>query len=138
MDQFLEFVIKTDLCAGKNTEIYGATDFCIETKEDDSLITLADKAANKIITEQLFSLGIPLLSEKGKTISWKTRKNWDTFWLVDPLNGTKEFIKKNGEFTITISLIENGSPILGVVLVQDKPHLPLRFYQSHTGDQKHC
>ena len=66
---------------------------------------------------------IPVLSEEGKEIPYKERKNWQTLWIVDPLDGTKEFIKRNGEFTVNIALIENGVPILGVIYVPVKDQL---------------
>lgn len=92
-------------------------DFSIERKADNSPLTLADKASHKIIDEILLSIGIPVLSEEGKSIEFETRKKWKKFWLVDPLDGTKEFIKRNGEFTVNIALIENGKPILGVIYI---------------------
>jgi 3'(2'), 5'-bisphosphate nucleotidase len=97
-------------------EIYH-TDFTFENKSDHSPLTEADKAAHKIIEEGLRRLypEIPILSEEGKDIPYEERSKWEQFWLVDPLDGTKEFIKKNGEFTVNIALIENEQPILGVV-----------------------
>jgi len=96
-------------------KIYETGDFSIEAKSDDSPLTLADKAAHNKIISYLDDTGIPILSEEGKNIPYEERKNWDYFWMVDPLDGTKEFIKKNGEFTVNIALIQNGEPILGVV-----------------------
>ena len=86
-------------------------------KDDNSPLTLADKASNTIICKELDKLtpNIPILSEEGKNIESISRKEWNLFWLIDPLDGTKEFINKNGEFTVNIALIENGSPVLGVV-----------------------
>ncbi|MDD5065174.1 MAG: 3'(2'),5'-bisphosphate nucleotidase CysQ [Phycisphaerae bacterium] len=97
-------------------EIY-AKDFAVEYKDDKSPLTEADKKANEIIVEGLeaLSLNWPILSEEGKEISYEERKGWEYFWMVDPLDGTKEFIKKNGEFTVNIALIHNNTPILGVV-----------------------
>ena len=114
----LKNIIKIALNAGKKImEIYNSADFGIEMKEDNSPLTLADKASHKIIIEGLIKEfpGIPILSEEGKNIPYDERKNWKKFWLVDPLDGTKEFIKKNGEFTINIALIENNKPKLGVI-----------------------
>ena len=89
----------------------------ISLKNDHSPLTLADQKSNEIICKALRTLtpDIPLLSEEGKNIKFKDRKNWNRFWLIDPLDGTKEFIKRNGEFTVNVALIENGNPILGVV-----------------------
>jgi len=99
-------------------------DFEIELKGDDSPLTCADKASHKVIVAvlQKHFPDIPILSEEGKDISYDERKNWQRFWLVDPLDGTKEFIKRNGEFTVNIALIENQAPVAGVVYVpaQDK------------------
>jgi len=96
-------------------DIYESGDFGIEIKADNSPLTLADQAANKVIIETLEKMEYPILSEEGKSIEYKDRKHWDKFWLVDPLDGTKEFIKKNGEFTINIALIENGQATTGFV-----------------------
>jgi 3'(2'), 5'-bisphosphate nucleotidase len=92
-------------------------DFEVEYKQDSSPLTLADKKANDIIEGGLnqLSLGFPILSEEGKEIPYKDRKHWEYFWLVDPLDGTKEFVKKNGEFTVNIALIHKDMPVIGVV-----------------------
>lgn len=96
-------------------DIYESGDFGVEIKADNSPLTLADQAANKVIIETLEKMEYPILSEEGKSIEYKDRKHWDKFWLVDPLDGTKEFIKKNGEFTINIALIENDKAVTGFV-----------------------
>ncbi len=96
-------------------------DFEVEFKADQSPLTEADTAAHKIIEQGLKELDqknnrlIPLMSEEGKNIPYQDRKDWDYFWMVDPVDGTKEFIKKNGEFTVNIALINQGMPVLGVV-----------------------
>lgn len=89
----------------------------IENKSDNSPLTLADKASNKVIVAGLkkYFPEIPIMSEEGRAIDYEERKRWNRFWLVDPLDGTKEFIKRNGEFTVNIALIENGFPVLGVI-----------------------
>jgi 3'(2'), 5'-bisphosphate nucleotidase len=97
--------------------VYNSTDFGVESKSDNSPLTLADKKAHAVIVEILKQTGLPILSEEGKDIPYSERKNWNRFWMVDPLDGTKEFIKRNGEFTVNIALIENQKPILGVVAV---------------------
>lgn len=108
--------IKAALNAGEEIlKIYNSDSFGIQIKKDNSPLTKADKASHNIIMDELQKTPYPILSEEGKDISWEERKNWETFWLVDPLDGTKEFIKRNGEFTVNIALIENGIPILGVV-----------------------
>ena len=104
--------------AGKEIlKVYDSGDFQAEAKGDNSPLTLADKKAHKKIVSILESTGIPILSEEGKDISYEERREWEHFWLVDPLDGTKEFIKRNGEFTVNIALIRKDTPILGVVSV---------------------
>ena len=97
-------------------EIY-MTDFDIELKEDQSPLTLADSASNEIITKFLrdFTPKIPILSEEGIDVSYEERLSWNQYWLIDPLDGTKEFIKRNDEFTVNIALINNNLPILGII-----------------------
>ena len=89
----------------------------VSYKDDNSPLTLADKASHNTICESLKQLtpDIPILSEEGTNIDYNDRKNWKEFWLIDPLDGTKEFIKRNGEFTVNIALIREKNPILGVV-----------------------
>lgn len=97
-------------------EIY-ETEFTVDTKEDQSPLTAADRRSHDIITGALSKFSIPILSEEGRKISYDTRREWNPFWLIDPLDGTKEFVKRNGEFTVNIALIENGRPTLGVVFL---------------------
>jgi len=89
----------------------------VETKPDDSPVTLADREANDLIVRRLEALtpGVPIVAEESALPSWETRRGWTRFWLVDPLDGTKEFLKRNGEFTINIALVEDGEPVIGVV-----------------------
>ena len=98
-------------------QIYSGT-FSVEHKSDDSPLTAADMAAHRIIVEGLRALtpDIPVLSEESADIDWRTRQAWPRHWLVDPLDGTREFVKRNGEFTVNIALIEDHMPVLGVVL----------------------
>ncbi len=102
-------------------------DHAVEYKDDKSPLTAADKASHEVIVAGLQKSfpNIPILSEEGKDIPYEERKDWDRFWLVDPLDGTKEFIKRNGEFTVNIALIEHNQPVLGVVYVpvQEKLYL---------------
>ncbi len=98
-------------------DIYNSDDFNIEKKGDDSPLTQADKNAHHVIVSYLEKTGLPILSEEGKDVDFEERKNWSLFWMVDPLDGTKEFIKRNGEFTVNIALIKDGLPIAGVVFV---------------------
>ena len=102
--------------AGKDIlEVYHQDDFGIETKDDESPLTTADKKAHLRIVEGLKGTDIPILSEEGRSIPFEERNDWSLFWMTDPLDGTKEFIKRNSEFTVNIALIEQGKPILGVV-----------------------
>ena len=103
--------------AGKAIMQIYEQDFEVEYKKDSSPLTLADKKANDIIEDGLnqLSVNLPILSEEGKGIPYEDRKHWEYFWLVDPLDGTKEFVKKNGEFTVNIALIYKDIPVLGVV-----------------------
>ena len=113
-----DIAIKSAIKAGKEIlDVYYNSDFSVEFKADNSPLTIADKHAHIVITEVLGETGIPVLSEEGKTIPYDERKNWKLFWLVDPLDGTKEFVKRNDEFTVNIALIEGNSPIAGVVYV---------------------
>ena len=100
----------------KILEVYG-TAFDVDVKEDKSPLTEADRQSNEVIVDALLKLypEIPIISEETKTVSYEERKNWESFWLVDPLDGTKEFIKRNGEFTVNIALVKEGTPVLGVV-----------------------
>ncbi len=98
-------------------EVYGMADRGIERKADNSPVTTADLRADAAISRILGTTGLPVLSEEGKDIPWVERRNWKRFWLVDPLDGTKEFISRNGEFTVNIALVEGTAPVGGVVLV---------------------
>jgi len=103
--------------AAEILSVYDQADFSVETKGDQSPLTEADKRAHLAIVKILQTSGLPILSEEGKNIPYDERKNWDTFWLVDPLDGTKEFIKRNGEFTVNIALVQNSKVIAGVIWV---------------------
>ena len=119
-------VCNVSIEAGKEILNFYHNDIEVTHKEDLSPLTKADLASNKIILESLTKLNsnIPILSEES-LVDWSIRKNWKKYWLVDPLDGTKEFIKKNGEFTVNIALIEDNNPILGVVYVPAKSLLYL-------------
>lgn len=98
-------------------DIYRKPSFDLKTKDNNSPLTEADTAANTIINNHLIETGIPIISEENKNLDYSKRKYWDRCWIVDPLDGTKEFIKKNGEFTVNIALCQLGRPILGVIYV---------------------
>lgn len=109
--------LRASVDAGKAIlEVY-QQDFEVELKGDESPLTLADTRSNQVIGEYLNKTGIPVISEENKEQSYTLRKTWDTCWLVDPLDGTKEFVKRNGEFTVNIALIHQEKPIAGVIFV---------------------
>lgn len=120
MSATLEEVLGIALEAGRRIlAIYDAPDFDVTKKGDGSPLTAADSAAHDLIVERLARLKpeLPVLSEEAADIPPEVRQVWSRFWLVDPLDGTKEFIKRNGEFTVNIALVEDGAPTLGVVYV---------------------
>ena len=123
----IEKIIEIAKEAGKRILEYYEDEIEVTSKSDESPLTKADLAAHFIIKESIekLELGIPIISEESGVPSFEQRKDWKEFWIVDPLDGTKEFIKKNGEFTVNIALIRNGKPILGVVYA---PAMDLLYY----------
>ena len=119
-------------------DVYNSADFGLEIKSDDSPLTLADKRAHTLIVKHLKETNIPILSEEGDSISYQERRNWPLFWMVDPLDGTKEFIKRNGEFTVNIALIKQGMPIFGVVYspVLEKMYFGGNFLENSFVEEK--
>lgn len=117
--------------AAKIVEVYNS-DFAIEHKEDKSPLTAADLAAHHIIVEGLMALtpDIPVLSEESASIPYAVRQTWERYWLVDPLDGTREFVKRNGEFTVNIALIESQRSIIGVIVV---PVTGVRYFAWRDG-----
>ena len=124
----IEIAIQAAIQAGERIkEIYDKFDDITNTnyttstivsyKSDNSPLTLADKEANRIIEKHLIPLGLPILSEEGEITPYSERKNWNKFWLVNPLDGTREFVKRNGNFTVNIALMENNKPSLGIIYV---------------------
>jgi len=114
----IQDVIEITIQAGDEIlEIYNDGNYEIETKNDDSPLTRADKESNYLITKELTKIypEIPIISEESKGIPFIERANWEYFWLVDPLDGTKEFIKRNGEFTVNVALIQKNRPVAGVI-----------------------
>jgi 3'(2'), 5'-bisphosphate nucleotidase len=110
-------------------EIYARDDHGTTQKADDSPLTLADRASHDVIVAGLIALdpAIPILSEESEDVPYADRSGWDPFWIVDPLDGTKEFIKRNGEFTVNIALIRGRTPVLGVV---HAPALGVTYWAS--------
>lgn len=117
MSILLESIYGIALEAGKAIMQHYHGNVQVSEKADSSPVTEADLAANAIIVEQLKALtpDIPILSEESAHTPWPERQHWSSFWLVDPLDGTKEFLRKNGEFTVNIALIESGKPVLAIV-----------------------
>ena len=130
MKQLLSLAIEAAVEAGTAILNVYDSDFSVDYKDDKSPLTLADKRAHLKIMSFLEKTDYPILSEEGKHLSYEERKNWSRFWLVDPLDGTKEFVKRNGEFTVNIALIENGTPVMGVIYVPVKDTL---YYGSEEG-----
>lgn len=118
----LKEIIATAKRAGEAILEYYNGDVEVMHKDDDSPLTKADLAAHHIIVDALKTIDpdTPVISEESGIPDYDDRREWTAFWIVDPLDGTKEFIKKNGEFTVNIALIDNGKPVLGVVYVPDK------------------
>lgn len=130
IDVLIEKAIEASILAGEVIlEVYDR-DFEVEEKEDQSPLTEADKAAHNVIVSFLKSTELPILSEEGRSIDYSERKGWDYFWMVDPLDGTKEFVKKNGEFTVNIALIHKEQPIAGVIYVPVTKEL---YYSNTSG-----
>ena len=114
----LELAVYAAVRAGARIlEVYDKSSVETEYKDDNSPLTEADKASHQIIIDILADSQIPILSEEGEHLTYNERSAWEKLWLVDPLDGTKEFIKRNGEFTVNIALISNGQPVIGVVYV---------------------
>jgi 3'(2'), 5'-bisphosphate nucleotidase len=132
MNKLLNTAIKASVEAGAEImKIYGES-FEVTLKTDNSPLTIADENANAIINTHLLKTDIPIISEENKQTAYATRKTWDTCWMVDPLDGTKEFVKRNGEFTVNIALIKNNKPVLGVIYVP----VTKTLYYALVSDQK--
>lgn len=115
-------------------DVYRSAEFEVEEKVDKSPLTLADRRSHEIIANYLASFNIPILSEEGRDIPYPERNKWDSYWLIDPLDGTKEFIKKNGEFTVNIAMIHQNKPVAGVIYVPDRD--TLYFASTEIGSYK--
>ncbi|MDP4116249.1 MAG: 3'(2'),5'-bisphosphate nucleotidase CysQ [Bacteroidota bacterium] len=114
--QLMQIGQKAAIEAGKAImEVYDSSEFSTEIKNNNSPVTKADKNAHHIITEYLKETHLPVLSEEGSEINFLERRLWEYFWLIDPLDGTKEFINKNGEFTVNIALVKRNKPLGGII-----------------------
>ena len=117
MNKNLRIALEASLKAGRVImEVYD-TIFNVEFKDDNSPLTEADKKANDVINSFLIPTGIPIISEENRQTDYSVRQGWETCWVVDPVDGTKEFVKRNGEFTVNIALVTKGKPVLGVIYV---------------------
>jgi len=117
VDALIPLVLNTALKAGKAILNVYESGWETTTKADNSPLTTADLIAHEIISQELHKTGIPVLSEEGNGIPYEIRKEWVQCWIVDPLDGTKEFISRNGEFTVNIGLVHNHEPVLGVIYI---------------------
>jgi 3'(2'), 5'-bisphosphate nucleotidase len=118
INNLLLLAIRAAYMAGKSImEVYGGDRLLVKRKKDFSPLTIADQSAHEVIMKLLEPAKIPVISEEGHQHEYIFRKNWEYFWLVDPLDGTREFLKGNSEFTVNISLIERNLPLIGVVSV---------------------
>ena len=115
--ELLHLAIEAAIQAGEAILKVYDTDFSVEHKSDRSPLTLADRESHRILVDRLETTGLPILSEEGRHLPYEERKAWNTFWLLDPLDGTKEFVKRNGEFTVNIALVADGKPVMGVIYV---------------------
>jgi len=127
--------IQTAINAGKEIlNIYSSDEFTVEKKDDQSPLTTADLKSNEVISRALKGTAIPVLSEESKILPYEERRHWKEFFLVDPLDGTKEFVNRNGEFTVNIALIREGQPVMGVIYA---PVLNVLYFGSeNTGSYK--
>lgn len=117
MKPLLKVAIQAAVAAGAEILKVYNTNFAVERKDDNSPLTQADRNANAVINNWLKHTQIPIISEENRQLDYEERKGWQRCWIVDPLDGTKEFIKRNGEFTVNIALVENEIPVLGVIYV---------------------
>jgi 3'(2'), 5'-bisphosphate nucleotidase len=111
----LRLAVSAALKAGDEILRIYQTDFHVETKSDNTPVTLADRTSGECITKMLSESGIPVISEEDHVPPFSQRSGWERVWMVDPLDGTKEYVKRNGEFAVNIALIEKGRPVIGVI-----------------------
>ena len=132
-ENLLDIAIQASIKAGKAIlNIYDLEEIEVFNKNDESPLTMADITSNNEITSLLKKTGIPIISEENKSIDSTVRSKWKTCWIIDPLDGTKEFIKRNGEFTVNVALVSENTPILGVIYVP----VTRELFFSHLAKQK--
>ena len=115
LQEHLHLAIRAALLAGDEIMKIYKTDFSVDFKADHSPLTEADRRAHEVISQQLTATVFPVLSEEGKHLPYEQRQKWEALWIVDQVDGTKEFVKRNGEFTVNIALVLDQSPVLGVI-----------------------
>ncbi len=129
----LKIAVKAAISGGiEILKVYDSGDLGVQSKKDDSPLTQADLAANTVINSYLVNTDTPIISEENKEIAYEDRKDWTSCWIVDPLDGTKEFIKRNGEFTVNIAYVVDGAPQLGVIYVP----VTRELYYANVNTQK--
>jgi len=132
--ELLNIAIEAALNAGKEIlNVFNTDDFGVRLKSDDSPLTEADLRSHQIIDKALKVTNIPVLSEEGESLSYDEREAWNQLWIVDPLDGTKEFVKRSGEFTVNIALVQDQKPIMGVVFA---PYLGWLYWGDENGAYK--
>ncbi|MFI1745799.1 3'(2'),5'-bisphosphate nucleotidase CysQ [Thalassobellus sediminis] len=137
MNTLLSIAIEAAILAGAEIMKIYSNSFDVVLKSDNSPLTKADEKANDVINSYLKDTNFPVISEENKQTDYTVRKKWNTCWMVDPLDGTKEFVKQNGEFTVNIALIKNNKPVLGVIYV---PVSKTLYYTNSTANKayKYC
>ncbi len=134
MNHLTRLAIKAAIEAGRETmKVFNSADFGVRLKSDDSPLTEADLKSHHVIVNYLKETNVPVLSEEGDAISYSERKAWNRLWIIDPLDGTKEFVKRSGEFTVNIALVENQQPTMGVVFA---PYLGWLYWGDASGAYK--
>lgn len=126
----LKLAVNAAFKAGEEILKIYSTNFSVETKSDNTPVTIADKASGKCITEFLSVSNIPVISEEEEILDYSIRKTWKQVWIVDPLDGTKEYVKRNGEFAVNIALVENNKPVIGVIYA---PFIRDIYFAYHQG-----
>lgn len=134
MNKLTIIALEAALEAGREVlKVYNSSDFNIRIKSDDSPLTEADLKSHQVIDNALEQSGIPVLSEEGVELAYSERKDWEQLWIVDPLDGTKEFIKRSGEFTVNIALVERRRPVMGIVFA---PYIGWLYWGDESGAYK--
>ncbi|PBQ32159.1 3'(2'),5'-bisphosphate nucleotidase [Sphingobacteriaceae bacterium] len=129
-NELLKLAINAAFKAGEEILKIYSTDFYVETKSDNTPVTLADRTSGECISKILSASNIPIISEEEEILDYSIRKTWPRVWIVDPLDGTKEYVKRNGEFAVNIALVENNKPVIGIIYA---PVLKDIYFAYHKG-----